>query len=221
MTVEDTERVSCTNRILVKVARSVDTKDTYRSDITCGSMPSERPLSASDVRSRGHIDRRTALKSLAAVGSVTLAGCSSVLGLGQSGTVLGKIEVINSSFVSNRIRLIVVRGEDNLVDRELSLSAIDAESGTRSTIIEPSWSDTRGQYTIHAHHIEESGDRESNSREYTFTEKDYDRYYGDSQEDPGCIGALVKVGSLAETENAAIGISPTYMENPCDGPDSK
>ncbi|WP_136715725.1 hypothetical protein [Halorientalis salina] len=167
------------------------------------------------------MDRRTALKSLATVGSVTLAGCSSVPGFGQSGTVLGKIEVINSSFVPNRIRLLVVRGEDDLIDREHSLAAIDAENGTRGTIIEPSWSDTRGQYTIHAHHVEESGDRESSSREYTVTGKDYDRYYGDSQEDPGCIGAVVKIGSLAETENAAIGISPTYMENPCDASDSE
>lgn len=167
------------------------------------------------------MNRRTALKSLAAVGSVPLAGCAAIRGSGQSGTVLGRIAVINSSVVPNRIRLLVVRGETELLDRTLSLPALDATDGTPGTVIEPSWPETQGEYTIHAHHIEESGERESNSWEYTFTQEDYDRYYGDKHEDPGCLGAVVTIGSLSETANAAIGISPTYMENPCGTPESQ
>lgn len=109
------------------------------------------------------MNRRTVLKSLTAAGSATLTGCSSTLGFGQSGTILGKIGIINSSYVPNRIRLIVVRNDEKLIDRKISLSAIDAENGTHATIIEPSWSDTRARYSIHAHHIEGSGDRESNT----------------------------------------------------------
>jgi len=167
------------------------------------------------------MNRRTALKSLAAVGSVPLAGCAAIPGAGQSGTVLGKIAVINSSFESNRIRLLVVRGETDLLDRTLSLPAIDAANGTPGTVISPSWPETQGQYTIHAHHVGESGERESTSWEYTFTQDDYDRYYGDRDEDPGCLGAVVTIGSLSESANAAIGISPTYMEHPCGTPESR
>ncbi|MFD1586459.1 hypothetical protein ACFR9U_05660 [Halorientalis brevis] len=167
------------------------------------------------------MNRRTALKSLAAVGSVPLAGCAAIRGAGQSGTVLGKITVVNSSLVPNRIRLLVVRDETDLLDRTLSLPAIDAANGTPGTVIAPSWPETQGEYTIHAHHIEESGERESTSWEYTFTQDDYDRYYGDSHEDPGCLGAVVTVGSLNESANPAIGISPTYMETPCGTPESR
>jgi hypothetical protein len=105
---------------------------------------------------------RNALQALTAAGSLALAGCSSLAGVGESGTVLGRIEVINASYVSNRIRLLVVR---------------DDETGTRATVIEPTWEATPGQYSIHAHHIEESGDRESSSWEYTLTRQEYDRYY--------------------------------------------
>lgn len=166
------------------------------------------------------MNRRRALKRLAVVGSVSFAGCSSILGSGESGTVLGKIEVINSSFVANRIRLMVERDDDTLIDRNISLTAINAENGTPGTIIEPVWSQTQGQYTIRALHYDESGNRETEDWEYTFTQEDYTTYYGDSHEDPGCIGALVKIGSLDNTENGAIGIGPIYTENPCETPDS-
>ena len=161
------------------------------------------------------MNRRTALKNLAAVSSIPLAGCAAIRGSGQSGTVLGKITVVNSSLVPNRIRLLVVRGETDLLDRTLSLPAIDATNGTPGTVITPSWPEKQGQYTIHAHHVAESGERESTSWEYTFTQDDYDRYYGDRNEDPGCLGAVVTIGSFSESANAAIGISPTYMETPC------
>ena len=164
------------------------------------------------------MNRRQVLKSLVVVGSISVAGCSSVLG--RSGTLLGRIEVINSSFVANRIRLIVTRDDDTLVDRKLSLPAINDESGTPGMIIKPSWSETQGEYTIHAIHYDESDNRETKAWEYTFTEEDYNMYYGDSHEDPGCIGAVVKIGSLAEKENAPIGISPTYLKNPCGSPNS-
>jgi hypothetical protein len=157
--------------------------------------------------------RRHLLKALPVAGGTFLAGCSSVLDSG--GTVLGRIEIINSSFVANRIRVLVTRDDETLVDQKIRLPAIDAETGTPGTVIEPSWSDTQGQYTIIAIHYDESGDRETEGREYTITGDDYNRYYADSHEDPGCIGAVVKIGSLSETENAAIGISPTYMDFPC------
>lgn len=165
------------------------------------------------------MDRRRALQRLAVVGSASFAGCSSVLG--TDGTVLGRIEVINSSFAANRIRLMVARDGEELLDRTLALAAIDAEEGQRGVVIEPVWSETQGQYSVRALHYDESGDRESSSWEYTFTQADYDRYYEDSHEDPGCIGAVVTIGSRAETANAAIGIGPTYMEHPCGAPASQ
>lgn len=165
------------------------------------------------------MDRRRALQRLAVVGSAAFSGCSSVLG--SAGTVLGQIEVINSSFVSNRIRLMVARDGEELLDRKLSLAAIDAEDGQRGVVIEPVWSETRGQYTVRALHYDESGNRESSSWEYTFTRADYDSYYADSHEDPGCLGAVVTIGSRTDTNNAAIGIGPTYMENPCGASESQ
>lgn len=159
------------------------------------------------------MNRRRALQKLVVGGSVGLAGCSSVLG--ADGTVLGRIEVINSSFVANRIRIMVARDGEELLDRTLSLAALDAEEGRRGAVVEPVWSEIEGEYTVRALHQGESGERESSTWEYTFTRADYDRYYGDSHEDPGCLAAVVTVGSRSETENAAIGIGPTYMENPC------
>lgn len=165
------------------------------------------------------MNRRQALSSLAVAGTVSFAGCSSVLGSG--GIVLGKIEVINSSFVTNQIRLMVKRDDELLVDRKITLPGIDAENGTPATIIEPLWSEIDGEYTVRALHYDTSDNRETGSWEYTFTREDYDAYYDDSHEDPGCIGAVVKIGSLSDTENAAIGIGPTYMETPCGTPDSQ
>ena len=164
--------------------------------------------------------RRQALRSVAVVGGMSVAGCSSVLGSGESGTVLGKIEVINLSFVPNRIRLMVERDDETLVDRKISLTAIDAGDSAAWKIIQPSWSETQTKYTILAVHYDESDNRETKDWEYTFTQEDYNTYYGESHEDPGCIGASVKIGSLAESENAPIRIGPTYMENPCRTPDS-
>jgi hypothetical protein len=161
------------------------------------------------------MNRRTVLTHLTAAGGLALAGCSSLPGSGDTRPVLGRIQVLNSSLVSNRIRLLVVRDEETLLDRELTLAAIDAEAGTRAAVIEPSWGATPGEYTIHANHIDESGDRESSSWEYTVTQQDYDRYYPDEREDPGCLGVVVTIGSLSENANAAIGIGPTYMEDPC------
>ncbi|MEF8857802.1 MAG: hypothetical protein V5A38_02590 [Halolamina sp.] len=157
--------------------------------------------------------RRHALERLAVVGSVPFAGCSSSIGSG--GTVLGRIEVINSSFVANRIRLMVERDGEELLDRKLSVAAIDAEDGQRGVVIEPVWSETAGRYTVRALHYDDSEDRESSSWEDTFTRAVYNSYYGDSHEDPGCLGAVVTISSRADTENAAIGIGPTSMENPC------
>jgi hypothetical protein len=165
------------------------------------------------------MNRRQALSSLAVAGTVSLAGCSSVLG--TDGIVLGRIDVINSSFVANRIRLMIKRDDEMLVDRQITLPAIDAENGTPATIIEPLWSEVAGEYTVSALHYDTSDNRETESWEYTFTREDYDVYYDDSDEDPGCIGAVVKIGSLSDTENAAIGIGPTYMESPCGTPDSQ
>ncbi|WP_323190217.1 hypothetical protein [Halostella sp. PRR32] len=159
--------------------------------------------------------RRDVLKSVSVAGGLSVAGCISTLSVGNSGTVLGKIEVINSSFVANRIRLLVKRDEDLLIDREVTLTAIDVDDSAALSIIEPMWPKTQAPYTIRAIHYDESGNRESIGWEYTFTKEDYDMYYKDSHKDPGCIGAIVKIGSLADTPNAPIGIGPIYRENPC------
>lgn len=165
------------------------------------------------------MNRRQVLGTLAAAGSISVAGCSSVLG--SRGTVLGTIKLVNSSRVANRIRLMVDRGEETLLDRTISLAAIDAATGTRGTRIDPSWSKTRGEYTLRALHYDDSGNRETSSREYTFTRDDYTTYYGDSHEDPGCIGAVVTIGNFEDTENGVISISPAYMDNPCGGSGSQ
>lgn len=124
------------------------------------------------------MNRRQALRWAALAGSGSLAGCSSVLG--PSGTVLGRIEVINSSRVANRIRILVIREEETLLDRTISLSPIDSNDGAAARIIEPLWSEAPGQYTVKAIHLDESGDRESLGNEYTFTQQDYERYYSSS-----------------------------------------
>ncbi|WP_323677328.1 hypothetical protein [Halorubellus sp. PRR65] len=165
------------------------------------------------------MNRRQALSTLAAAGTVSFAGCSSVLG--SEGIVLGRIEVINSSFVANGIRLMVQRDEEVLLDRKITLPGIDAETGTPATLIPPVWSDKKGAYTVTAIHYDTSDNRESGKYEYTFTREDYDAYYGDDHEDPGCLGAVVKIGSLSETENDAIGVGPMDMETPCGTPDSQ
>ncbi len=166
------------------------------------------------------MNRRQVLGRLAGAGSVSVAGCSSVLG--AETTVLGRIEVVNFSPVANRIRLLVTREDDDetLVDRMIGLPAVDAEDGTPGTVIEPTWSEIEGKYTVRAVHYGEDGDRETEDWEYTFTRADYNRYY-DNPDDPGCIGAVVKIGSPSDTENGTIGISPTEMENPCGTPDSR
>lgn len=158
--------------------------------------------------------RRKVLKAFATVGSGSFAGCSSIPSLSESPPVLGKIEVVNLSFVPNRIRLTVERDSDKLIDQKIGLTAIDAGDGDAWALIKPKWSE-QSQYTVRAVHVDESGNRETTDWEYTFSREDYNTYYGDSHKDPGCIGAIVKVGTFTETENGAIGISPTYMENPC------
>ncbi|MFC7256198.1 hypothetical protein [Haloplanus litoreus] len=166
------------------------------------------------------MNRRQVLRRLAVAGSVSVSGCSSVLG--SETTVLGRIEVVNFSLVANRLRLLVTREDDNenLLDRMITLPAVNAENGTPGVVIEPTWPETQGEYTVLAVHYGEDGDRETEDWEYTFTQEDYNTYY-DEQEDPGCIGAIVKIGSLTDMENGTIGIGPTYMENPCGTQDSR
>jgi hypothetical protein len=159
--------------------------------------------------------RRQVLRTLAVAGSVSGAGCSTGLVPGARGTILGRIHLINASFVANRVRLMVERDDETLLDRTVSLTAIDAETGPRGRIIEPLWTETRGQYTVRALHYDDSGNRESGDWEYTFTQDDYETYYGNSHEDPGCLGAVVTIGTRTETANGPIGIGPTYMETPC------
>jgi len=159
------------------------------------------------------MNRRDALGLIAGAGSVALAGC--VSGRFGSGTVLGRVEVINASFVPNRIRLMIERADETLLDRTIGLSALDAGDRGASALVEPSWSARRARYTVRAFHVGDDGDRESSGREYTFTRDDYAAYYGDDHEDPGCIAAVVRVGSRAETETDTIGIAPTYVESPC------
>lgn len=159
------------------------------------------------------VHRRKVLQSVSVIGGVSLAGCSSVLG--PSGTVLGKIEIINSSPKHIRIRLIVNRDEENLIDRRVSLAPSTDDKGRSATTIEQLWSKESGLYKVIAAHYDESGSRESRTWEYLFTNDDYTTYYEDSQDDPGCIGGLVKIGSLEENDSNAIGISPIYMKHPC------
>lgn len=165
------------------------------------------------------MNRRQALSTLALAGTVSFAGCSSVLG--SEGIVLGKIEVTNSSSVANRIHLMVQRDGEVLLNQKITLPGIDAENGTPATLIPPMWSEKKGAYTVTAIHYDTAGNRESGKYEYTFTRKDYDAYYGDDREDPGCLGAVVKIGSLSDTENAAIDIGPMDMETPCGTPNSQ
>jgi hypothetical protein len=159
------------------------------------------------------MDRRDALERMAVAGSVALAGCGS--DRFASGTVLGRVEVINASFVPNRIRLMIERPGETVLDRTIELSAIDAGDRGASALVEPSWSARQARYTVRAFHVGDDGDRESSGREYTFTRDDYTTYYGDDHEDPGCIAAVVRVGSRAEAEEGTIGIGPTYVETPC------
>ncbi len=130
--------------------------------------------------------------------------------------MLGRIEVINNSFVSNRIRLIVTRDEETVLDRLIDLPALTAEDGVPVTVVPPTWPAVRGEYTVRALHYGEDGDRESQTWAHTFTRADYEDYYPDDREDPGCLAAVVKIGSLAETADAPIGIGPTYVDAPCD-----
>ncbi|SNZ06681.1 hypothetical protein SAMN06269185_1252 [Natronoarchaeum philippinense] len=108
----------------------------------------------------------------------------------------------------------VHRDGEELLDRTIEFTAADAGDKAASAIIEPLWS-ASGEYTVRARHVDESGDTEAIPQEYSFTEEDYTTYYGDSHEDPGCIGAVVTVGARDETANAQIGIGPTYLEDPC------
>lgn len=159
------------------------------------------------------MNRRQALRHFAVAGSASLAGCSSVLGPG--GSVLGTIEVINSATVANRIRLLVTRGEETLLDQTFSLAAMDDEEGDPSRVIEPEWAEERGKYTVGATHYGADGERETSGREYTFTGADYDALYGGTDEDPGCVAAVVVVGSGDDEENGDIGIGPIHAANPC------
>jgi len=160
------------------------------------------------------MNRRDALERLAVAGSVALAGCaSSRFG---SGTVLGRVDVINASFVPNRIRLMIERGDETLFDRTIGLSAIDAGDRGASAVVEPSWSSRRARYTVRALHVGDDGDRESSGREYTFTRDDYTTYDGGDHEDPGCVAAVVTIGRRSETENGPIGIGPTHVAAPCE-----
>ncbi|MFC7196318.1 hypothetical protein ACFQL4_19595 [Halosimplex aquaticum] len=118
------------------------------------------------------MDRRQALRSLGVAGSLGLAGCSSVLG--SSGTVLGRIEVINASFTARTVRLAVERGDETLIDRQVSLGPADAADGSAWTKIQPTWSDTQSQYRIWALHLDEEGSEpprpgSTRSRERTTT----------------------------------------------------
>lgn len=164
--------------------------------------------------------RRHILKSLPAVGSLAVAGCSSIPSFGEAGTVLGKIEVINSSYVPNRIRIIVERGSETLVEKDISLAGLDAEDGENWTRVEPSWSQTEAQYSVRSAHLDDSGNPETDYWEHTFSQEDYNLYYEDSQEGPGCIGAGVRIGSLSDEPNAPISVYPALLKNPCEVSDS-
>ncbi|ELZ27592.1 hypothetical protein C475_06720 [Halosimplex carlsbadense 2-9-1] len=109
-----------------------------------------------------------------------------------------------------------MEADETLLDRRISLSAIDAEDGRAWTTIAPTWSEERPQYSVWALYLDEDGERASTSWEYTFTRQDYNTYYEDEVADPGCIGAMVKVGDSSDSEYAPIEISPTRMEDPCE-----
>ena len=166
------------------------------------------------------MERRHVLQGLPVVGTLTLAGCSSLPSFSGSGTILGKIEVINSSFVSNRIRVIVERGSEVLVENNISLAGLDAEDSENWTIVDPSWSQTEAQYTVRSAHIDDSGNPETDYWEYSFSQEDYNLYYEDKQEDPGCIGVGIRIGSLSDEANAPISVHPSYMKSPCEVSDS-
>jgi hypothetical protein len=163
--------------------------------------------------------RRQFVSALATGVAGGLAGCTA-LGLGEgNSTTLGVIEMINFSQVSNSVRVQVLRdGEEVMLDR-FELAPFDAGVNGATRIIQPQWSMTPGRYTLDVTHYGPDGDRETNGEEYTFTSEDYESYYGAEVGDPGCIGAVVKIGSNAAERNAMIGISPTRIENPCGGRD--
>jgi hypothetical protein len=159
--------------------------------------------------------RRELLRSAAAAGGVCVAGCTTAGPL-SGGTVLGRIEIINFSQVRNRIRLSVVRDRETLLDEILTLSALDDGARRATEIIPPRWGTTPGEYTLRVVHYGADGDRETSDRAYTFSRDDYEAYYADEPADPGCIGAVVKIGSDASEQNAPISISPAMVETPCE-----
>lgn len=161
------------------------------------------------------MDRRSIIKSLGVAGGASLAGYTTCEFIGERGTILGVIEIINFSQVRNRIRILVDRNGETLLDEKFTLEPLDTGKEGFTEIIQPQWRMTNGRYTLRAVHYGADGDRETGDWTYTFTGDDYSSYYGDEAADPGCIGAIVKIGSDSADRNAPIGISPTRVESPC------
>lgn len=157
--------------------------------------------------------RRDVIKSVSGAGIIGISGCSSFVE--KSGTILGRVEVINFSNTNNRISLIVKRDDSVIFQQDIGLIALNDCDGVPAEMIEPIWSKEEGEYTIRATHINKSGNLESLQTEYTFTSQDYEKIYNTDGKKPACIGAVVKIGSLSEEPNGQIGIGPVYVQDPC------
>jgi hypothetical protein len=163
------------------------------------------------------MNRRQLLGGLAAGVATGLAGCAALDGADGTAAALGRVEVINFSRVRNRVRVLVDRDGEDLLDETVELAPFDAGPDAATRILRPRWSPTPGRYTLQAMHYGADGDRETTGAEYTVTGEDYESFYGDGAADPGCVGAVVKVGSDASEPNATIGVSPTRVDDPCGG----
>lgn len=64
------------------------------------------------------------------------------------------------------------RDDEMLVDRKITLPAIDAENGTPVAVIDPLWSENKSSYTLSALHYDTSDNRETGSWKYIFTRED-------------------------------------------------
>ncbi len=164
------------------------------------------------------MNRRTLLTSLSVAGATSLAGCAALQPQSTQGTVLGRIEVINFSQSPNRIRLLVQRGDETVFDQQLELTAAGSKDDGWWELIPPAWNKAQGLYQITATHYNSANKRESAKWTYKFSNTDYQTYYQDESDDPGCIGAIVKIGSHGTTRNEPISISPARLTNPCGSP---
>ena len=158
------------------------------------------------------MNRRQALRSVAAVACLPVAGCSS---FGQpSGVYLGDVRVVNMSLVQQRIRVVVKRDGAELVRRTFALGPPPGETDQGAPVvdhtrIEPTWERQRAAYTIEASHVGENGSAaESAEYEHTYTSVELDRY----DEPQECLVARLDVGRLERRSDPRVRFSSERVD---------